>query len=299
MSVLFCFATWAVWLHYQTVTGPVALATVVSKEARRHKGSYDYYLTVRFVHKGLQVATSQLEVTKGHYPDFRPGDIFPITYARTSPEDTAFAGAPFFVRSVAIGYGLMALLLVFLFRAMRQENQPAGRYRHPPKRRTSGRHAAAAALAWAGVGAIAFSGGIISCRHSALATKAAPVAYEYQDATLLRVEYSGSTRYASALLQLPAPASQAPVRLSLSPEQHALLQARLSRPHTGSLQVPVAYLPATPHQVLLADTSLGPPAADTDSPLGISYNMLGCMLIAGGLVLIVVHLMRYSRRAED
>lgn len=299
-SIIFCFATWGIWSHYRTITGPTTLATVVSKYKKWHKGSYDHYLNIQFVHDGLKVATSKLAIEESHYADFEPGDTFPIKYAKSTPEDTALVGEPFYTTFGGVGYGIMVLILVVSFFGMLRENRPSRppeRYSKPAK---SVRYSAATTLTWAALGAVVFSGGIVSCRQNAAATSAPPQSYEYSYATLLRVQYSPTTRYTSALVRMPAPANQAPVRLSLSPEQHALLRARLSRPHAADMQVPVAYLPATPYQVLLADTTLPTlQVTDENTPLGISYNTLGTLLSIIGVVLMMRNLVKYARHKDD
>ncbi|QIX62197.1 hypothetical protein HER32_13820 [Hymenobacter sp. BT18] len=308
--LIFCFANWSIWTHYQTIHGPTALATLISKEKDWHKNAYDYYLNIQFAPSGQKAATSRLEVQESYYAEFEPGDTFPIKYARSSPEDTAFVGEQFYATWAVVGYGVLVLILVFSGRGLYQK------YRRSSGRRAAitsvfrlraaltqpTRYSTAKTLAWAIVGALVFSSGIVSCRHSADFGTAPgeTVAYQYEQATLLSAQYSAASNYPSALVRLPyTPATAAAVRVSLSPQQYALLHARLSRPNAKKLPLLVAYDPDTPNQLVVADAVLPPLAeAARETPLGISYNTLGMILCGIGVLLVASNLIKYVRHNE-
>ncbi|MCR5887336.1 hypothetical protein LRS06_05990 [Hymenobacter sp. J193] len=284
---------------------------MASKEKNWRKNAYDYYLNIQFMHGGLKAAASRLEVQEDYYAGFEPGDTFPIKYARSSPEDTAFVGEQFYATWGVVGYGVLVLILVFSGRGIYQKyRRSTGRHnarksvsKAKAALRQPARYPTLRTLAWALVGALVFSSGIVSCRHAAgfVTAPSEAVAYQYEQATLLSVQYSAASNYPSALVRLPyAAATAAPVRVSLAPQQYALLHARLSRPNPQNQPLLVAYDPATPKQLVVADAALPPlaEAAKGETPIGISYNTLGMLLCGIGVVLVASNLIRYVRHNE-
>ncbi|WP_022824364.1 hypothetical protein [Hymenobacter norwichensis] len=308
--VIFCVMNWGLFWHYKTINGPTVPAVVVDKKQVRSKSSYNYYLTVGFTTSKRQRATSDLSVTKSNYQDFALDDTFLIKYAKDDPTQTAFVGQPFFETWAVVVYLFVTFIVVSS--SVSKYRKSGGRQRiRRKKQRLSPPTSPAIAptystkrtLMWTVLGVLVFSSGIVSCRHTASLDSTLPEANEYAQARLLSVEYRPDAPAAVALVRLLAEANELDttqtVRLPLTAQQHALLQAKLSRLQMPAPVVLIKYPATALEQATLADEHATEPTSTGSTNSILNYNTLGVVLCIIGIVIFVANLSKYVQHSNS